>query len=145
MIDTAEFRRRGLYDPDSPNADDRLALLRWLEHHGVSLDEMVDASKRSRLPALLADRVVRPGDRFERAELAARAGIPLQRVEKIRRAVGFAAPESDVVVFTDGDVKTLRCRYSELSPRKWLAFSARSENNLLNPIKIRRGTGRMPG
>jgi len=108
MIDPAEFQRRGLYDPESPNAEDRLALLRWLEEHGVSLEEMVDASKRSRLPALLADRVIRPGDRFERAELAARAGIPVQRVEKIRRAVGFAATQSDVDAFTEGDVKTLR-------------------------------------
>jgi len=108
MIDPVEFQRRGLYDPDSPNAEDRLALLRWLEDHGVSLDEMVEAEARSRLTDLLGGRLIRPAERFHLTELATRAGIPVERVKKIRRAVGFAAPESGVGVYTDGDVETLR-------------------------------------
>ncbi len=108
MIDPGELKRRGLYDPEAPNADDRLALLRWLEEQGASLDEMVDAKARGRLTGMILDRAIHPGERFNRAELAARAGIQRERIEQINRAVSLTPVESEAHVYADDSVKTFR-------------------------------------
>lgn len=125
-MDTAELQATGLYDPAAPHAADRLALLRWLAEQGFTLDEMVDAAARGRLTELAADRVIRPGTRFTIGELAARSGIPVERIETIRRAVGFAPVGPDAPVFVDSDVvlfQVFEAGASLFSQRLTLQFS----------------------
>lgn len=47
------------------------------------------------------------GRRYTRVEVSHRTGVPLERAERLWRALGFAGVEDDEVVFTDGDVEAL--------------------------------------
>ena len=51
-MDPAEYEAHGLYDPEAPNAADRLALLEWLAEQGATIEQMVDAQKRDHLTGL---------------------------------------------------------------------------------------------
>ena len=46
--------------------------------------------------------------RYTRAQVAERTGIPLERTERLWRALGFADVADDDVVFTDADISALR-------------------------------------
>jgi adenylate cyclase len=105
VIDPILFQRSGLYDPAAANASDRLALLRWLEERGLTLEEMVDAHARGRITGILGDRALRPGERLDARELAARCGVSIERVEQLRRAVGLGAVPREARVYTEGDVR----------------------------------------
>ncbi len=107
MPTVAEYERAGLYDPTAENAADRLALLEFLAEHGMSIQEMIDGDARRSLPAALADRTLRPGERYTMAEIAERAGVDLQDAERIRRAVGFPAVDAAERIFTASDADTL--------------------------------------
>lgn len=108
MIDVADLVHTGLYDPAAPNAADRLALLRWLEEHGLTLAEMAEARARGRLAVALGDRVIRFGERFDRAELAARTGLTPERIQQLRRAVSFGPVEPEARVYTEDDIRTFQ-------------------------------------
>jgi len=58
-VDTAEFEAAGLYDPDAPDAPDRLALLRHLAAQGISVDAMRSAAAVGSLHAAASDVSVR--------------------------------------------------------------------------------------
>jgi adenylate cyclase len=45
--------------------------------------------------------------RYTRLEVAERAGVPIERAERLWRALGFASPADDEVVFTEDDVEAL--------------------------------------
>lgn len=105
-MNASDYQAAGLYDPKADNAADRLALLEWLAEHGVTLDEMVEAHVRRSLPAALADRTLRPGERLTLGEIADRAGISLDEAERLRRAVGFPAVDPEDRIFTTGDAET---------------------------------------
>lgn len=45
--------------------------------------------------------------RYTRLEVAERAGVPIERAERLWRALGFASPGDDEVVFTDDDIDAL--------------------------------------
>lgn len=45
---------------------------------------------------------------YTRAEVAERAGVPLERAVQLWRALGFSTVGDDAAVFTDGDVAALR-------------------------------------
>ena len=106
MTDAAEFQRRQLYDPAAPTAADRLALLRWLEAQGATVDEMVAAFREGRLTALVADLVLRPGPRFDLRELAGRTGLGAEQIARIWRAAGFPPPAPGAGLFTADNVST---------------------------------------
>jgi class 3 adenylate cyclase len=102
-----EFQHAGLYDPDAPDAVDRLALLEWLAACGFTLDELVEGDARERLHSLAGDRIIRPGPRLTVSEIAAGAGIDVDRVWQIRRASGLSAPRRDEKAFTSADIELL--------------------------------------
>jgi hypothetical protein len=54
----------------------------------------------------VADRVLRPGGRFELAELARRAGMTEAQIERLRRAAGLPRAASHARVFTEDNVQT---------------------------------------
>ena len=91
----------GIYDPDSPRAGDRLALLRWLSGQGVSLDEMVAADAEGRLFAVVGDRILRGTERRLPSEACAEAaGMSHDRFLAIWRALGFPDPGPDDLLLT---------------------------------------------
>jgi adenylate cyclase len=107
-VDASDFEAQGLYDPEADGAADRLALLEWLAGQGVSIAAMVAADAEGRLTSLAGDRAIRPGERFPLTELAERSEIPVERVEQLRRTVGFAPVDPNEPGFTDGDIEVFR-------------------------------------
>jgi hypothetical protein len=75
-MNTADFQRAGLYDPDAENANDRLALLEFLAANGVTLEQMIDADARGTLATAASDQnVLRRSELISLRELARRAGM----------------------------------------------------------------------
>lgn len=103
----AEWAAAGLYDPERPDAADRLALLEFLTEAGAGLAEMVEAQERDRLFALAGDRIIRPPQpRRTPAEAAAALGTDAQTVERAWRAFGLPAPAG--AALDARDVETVR-------------------------------------
>ncbi len=107
-MDEAAFEEAGLYDPTAPNASDRLALLRWIAEQGIAIDRMVEAVKSGSLTGLVADRVIRPGERMTLSEVATRAGLTPDEVRPVWQAAGFPPRDPDAPVFTPADAEILR-------------------------------------
>jgi len=124
-METAEFQAAGLYDPGSPNAADRLALLQWLAARGHTLEQMVVAHRHGSLVALAADATLRPGRRFTVAEVAAQIGIAPERLEEIRLAVGLSRVDPEERAFTEDDATTFTvfatgaAQFGELPSRRF--------------------------
>jgi adenylate cyclase len=107
-VDEAELQDAGLYDPTAPNAPDRLALLRWIADHGVGTDRMVEAQKSASLTGLVADLVIRPGERFTLVEAARRAGLTPEQVQRVWQASGFRPADDETPSLTEDDVETFK-------------------------------------
>ena len=95
-MDTDDWERAGLYQPDSPGADERRALLEYLTARGATIEAMVEARRLGSLPGLAGDLVVgrlRPAISVE--EVAIRSRVPLERVERVLLAAGLpVAPDT---------------------------------------------------
>jgi adenylate cyclase len=97
VSDLERWRQSGLVDPDDPDADERLALLRYLSDRGASIDQMVDAHAKGNLPAVASDLVVRRDEVVPASEVAARSGLSLDRVLRVLLAAGIPAePDTEV-------------------------------------------------
>jgi class 3 adenylate cyclase len=94
----------GLLDPAAPDADERGALLAWLEAQGVTLDEMVAANERAQLHSLTGERRLRPPATMTVEDLAARCGMSPEQVGRVWLAAGFPPPAAGVPVFNDDDL-----------------------------------------
>jgi adenylate cyclase len=96
----AELQAAGLYDPSAPDAPARLELLEWLAAQGVTLADMKEAQLRwGSLSGVAGDRALRAGERLTLAEVAARAGMSVERIERINRAAGFPPVAPDERAF----------------------------------------------
>jgi class 3 adenylate cyclase len=96
----ADFQAAGLYDPAAPDAAARLELLEWLAAQGATLADMQDAQHRwGSLTGLAGDLALRAGERLTLAEVAARAGMSPERVERISLAAGFPPVARDERAF----------------------------------------------
>jgi adenylate cyclase len=97
VSDLELWREAGLFDPDDPGADERLALLRYLSDRGASIDQMVDAHAQGNLPAVAGDLVVPNNDVVRASEVAAQSGVSLDRVLRVLLAAGIPAePDTEV-------------------------------------------------
>ncbi len=106
-VTTSDFEAAGLYDPTSADAEQRLALLEFLVGLGASLDDMRAAEPDGRLIALAGSVMLRGSEpRISTRELAERAGLPLETVERVSRAAGLAAADPDAPRFVAADVAT---------------------------------------
>jgi adenylate cyclase len=95
--DYDRWREAGLYDPDDPNAGERLALLRYLSERGATIDQMVEAHAQGNLPAVASDLVVRKNELVPVSEVAAQSGVSLDRVLRVLLAAGIPAePDTEV-------------------------------------------------
>ena len=87
-----DFESEGLLDGVEGEAREaRLKLLRELAEEGVSLDELRVAVAEERLAVIPVERVLSGGgERFNAAEVAERAGIDREFLERDWRALGMA-------------------------------------------------------
>jgi adenylate cyclase len=97
-VTTDDWEKAGLYEPDTPGADQRRALLEYLTARGATIDQMVEAHRTSSLPALAGDLVL--GARTATVsvrEMADRAGVPVERAQRVLLANGLpTTPDSRV-------------------------------------------------
>ncbi len=100
-LDIQKLQELGLYDPDMPNAADRLALIRFNLEHGVTLDRMVEANKEGRLAFVAEEEILYPGHRITLREGAEKAGVTEEIALEIWRAAGFPDPGPDDRVVTE--------------------------------------------
>ncbi len=108
-LDVDELVAAGLYDPGAPDAVEQLNLLRLLEARGGTIEQMVRANEAGRLSRLAAELlVVSEPDRYTAAEVAARAGVGVDRFIELWRAAGFADPAADDARFTEAEVELVR-------------------------------------
>ena len=115
-MDQGALEAAGLYDPEAPDAAERLELIEFLVEQGCTLDEMTAANERGRLFALAGDRVIRPGrDIFTLAEVAEQIGGPLEEVQAVWRAFGLVLGDPDQQVASVADVDMLRTAVGMMS------------------------------
>jgi adenylate cyclase len=80
-----------------------------LRAEGFTRDEIAEAAARDRLALLPVDRVLQGAEaRYTRAQVAERAGLPLDVLVRLWRELGLAEVADDVVAFGDTDVEAAR-------------------------------------
>jgi adenylate cyclase len=95
-VTIADFEKAGLYDPNAPNAAERLEILEWLAGRGVSIPTMQFALARGQLPFAASIRQVRPDPTVTLAQMAERLGVTTDLIECFRVAFGIPpVPEGD--------------------------------------------------
>jgi adenylate cyclase len=95
-MDIDSWERAGLYEPRAPAADERRALLEFLTMRGATVDQMVEAHRLGRLPAVAGDLVL--GNRPETLsvqEVADRCGVPVQRLQRVLLSLGISVQSDD--------------------------------------------------
>jgi adenylate cyclase len=94
------WQKAGLYDPDAPEAAERLALLEYLSERGATIEQMVEANEQHGLPGVAGDlaRAEQP-DLVSIQELAVRCGATAETVERVLLAAGLS-------VSADGEMPT---------------------------------------
>ncbi|MGI8795114.1 MAG: adenylate cyclase regulatory domain-containing protein [Acidimicrobiia bacterium] len=106
-MDTADYQRAGLYDPEAENAADRLALLEFLAANGVTLEQMIDADAHGTLAGVASNQnMLMQGKLLSLREVAARADMTLEDADEGWRAVGLGAVAPDEPRFVEGDIAT---------------------------------------
>ena len=88
----------GLYDPDEPNAGERLALLEYLTERGATIEQMVEAHRQGTLPGVAGDLVTRGGPTSSRSRRSqSAAASPSSACSAVLLAAGIpATPETEV-------------------------------------------------
>jgi class 3 adenylate cyclase len=103
-----EWREAGLYDPGAGNADERLALLHWLDELGVATERMTAAHAEGNLGSLAGDSLLRANPQWSLRDLAGQLGAEVDFLDELRRAGGFAPVDRDAPLFTDRDLVQFR-------------------------------------
>lgn len=104
MTELQQWIDAGVYDPASPHAAERLELLLWIDDHGVSLEQVVQACAEGQLNSLVGDLSLRPGRRLTLAEVAEASGLTLTQVVELRRSSGFPDAAPDEAVYVESDL-----------------------------------------
>jgi adenylate cyclase len=98
-----DFAAAGLLDGlEGPEREARLELLERLAADGVSLKELKDAVAEDRLVLLPVERAL--GGQLTAEEVARRAGISVEQLMTIWRALGFPAIDPDEPAWNEDDV-----------------------------------------
>ncbi len=99
-----DFAAAGLLDGlDGEAREARLELLERLHHDGVSVAELKDAVAENRLALLPVEREL--GGRYTAEEIAAKTGVPVELVRRIRRALGFPEAADDERAWSEDELK----------------------------------------
>ncbi len=102
-MDAAAFEAAGLYDPQAPNAAERLELLEWLASQGATIEQMVYAEREASLVGLAGDLALRPIPNLTLADLATRVGLPAEQIRELSLAAGFLPRSPNQPAFTNAD------------------------------------------
>ena len=87
----------------------RLELLRQLEGQGCTLVELKDATEQGRLALLPVERVLMgSGPRYTSEQVAEKAGVDREFLDRVWRALGLATADPSDPVFSEHDVDTAR-------------------------------------
>ncbi|HVT75663.1 MAG TPA: adenylate cyclase regulatory domain-containing protein, partial [Acidimicrobiales bacterium] len=111
-IDVDRLIASGVYDPASPRAADRLELVTYLFEHGSSQDQIEETFAAQGLNGLIEQLQAAPEgsprgsivdvlisrDRLSAIEIAARAGVPVDLVMRVRAELGFRDDDPDARV-----------------------------------------------
>ena len=100
-MDADDFASLGLYDADSPYAEDRLALLQYLADLGATSDDLVLHHEQGQLPGLATVLALRGGPGLTLGEVAERSSLDEERVVAFMRAAGFPIPGPTDRVFSE--------------------------------------------
>jgi len=97
-VGTEAWEKADLYDPDEPNAAERLALLEYLTERGATIEQMVEAHRQGMLPGVAGDLVTQGRTHLiPVTEIAERSGVPVERVLRVLLAAGIpATPQTEV-------------------------------------------------
>ena len=101
-----DFEAEGLLEGVEGEAREaRLALLEELEADGATLEEMRDAVAAGRLTLLPVERALAgAGPRYTLHEVAERAGIGIELLQRFSAALGVPYPDPDQRSLTDADI-----------------------------------------
>src|SRR3954452_7136123 len=104
-----DFAAEGLLDGlDGEQRAARRELLARLEAQGATLEELRSAGAAGLLVFLLAERLIDGPPRHTTRDVAREAGMPLAKLEAMRRAQGLPVPDPDAVALSDLDVEAIR-------------------------------------
>jgi adenylate cyclase len=104
-----DFAAEGLLDGlEGEQRADRLALLEYLAADGVSLAELRRATENGTVVFLPADRMIVGGERYTAAQVAELAGVELEFIDTVRRALGLPLAEPDEAVYTEVELQSAR-------------------------------------
>jgi class 3 adenylate cyclase len=117
-----ELAAAGIYDPDGPDAAQRLELVRWLHERGFTLEEMESACARGDLAVLASDAQRQAGVTLSLTDLAGRVGLSREQLDDVRRAAGLEPVPADVPVFTEDDVQTFEVLEAAAQVFPWPAL-----------------------
>jgi adenylate cyclase len=122
-VDAAEFEALGLYDPEAPNAADRLALLEWLADRGLSIGQIAEAGAAGRLTAVAGELALRPGPRLSMVEVAEGTDLTVEQIRQLSLTIGLPVEDVDECIYTPGDVEVFKLfsAATELFPESSLA------------------------
>jgi adenylate cyclase len=105
-----DFEAEGLLDGLAGRAREaRLRLLAQLAEEGCTLEELRQAVAAGRLTLLPVERAVAgAGPRFTAREIAAEAGIELDKLQRFRSALGVPVNDADERIGTEADLEAAR-------------------------------------
>src|SRR5205823_7524111 len=108
LVGAEEFEAQGLYDPEAPNAADRLALLEWLADRGLSVEQIAEAGAAGRLTAIAGDLALRPGPRLSMVEVAENTELTVEQIRQLSLTIGLPVEDVDERIYTPGDVEVFK-------------------------------------
>jgi adenylate cyclase len=118
-ISVAQLETAGLYDPAAPDAADRLVFLQWLADHGATVPQMVHAACAGSLGDLVPELVRASQTGLTVADVSARSGMPAERIQAMRFALGLPplAPDDPALSVEDARSLAFILRTEELFGR----------------------------
>jgi adenylate cyclase len=97
-VDTRDWEKAGLYQPAAPDAAERRVLLEYLVDRGATIAQMVEAHRLGSLPGLAGELALGPEAPLVSVEdLAARCGVPAERVRRVMLAAGLPVGPGDTL------------------------------------------------
>ena len=104
-----DFAAEGLLDGlEGEQRAERLALLEDLARAGIPLEELRRATEIGTIMFLPTDRVIVGDERYTGPEIAQLAGVELEFMNTVRRAMGLPIPEPHEAVYTDAELQSAR-------------------------------------
>jgi adenylate cyclase len=110
MAAAPDFAAEGLLDglDSEEEREARLDLLEQLHEAGFPLEELREAAAEDRLALLPVEGVLSREERYTAREVAEKAGLPLELLERIQRALGMPILDPDARAFTDDGLAAAR-------------------------------------